>query len=158
MKQLLPVLMLSLCGACGFQPLYAPAGVSAAQSGYIDVAPIEGREGYILRRALQEELAVGLPGLEEKVTLTVDLRSNLSRLRLQPDGAASRSGVTARGRYSLTGEKTRVTGQVETETAFLVPTSPYGDIAAQTSASDRAMRALAKQIADDIRLRYAKQS
>jgi LPS-assembly lipoprotein len=41
------------------------------------------------------------------------------------------------------------------ETGFLVPDSPYGDIAAQTNAGDRAMRVLAKQIADHIRLKFA---
>ena len=50
-----------------------------------------------------------------------------------------------------------VTGSVNVETGFLVPDSPFGDIAAQTSASDRAMRMLAKRIADDIRLKFASQ-
>ena len=87
--------------------------------------------------------------------LTVKLDDQLSRLAFQPDGAASRSSVLARGIYTLQGESVSARGDVEVETGFLVPDSPYGDIAAQTSASDRAMRMLAKRIADDIRLQFA---
>ena len=155
MKQLLALLALVLVAACGFQPVYAPSGGAYASAGKIEVAPISGREGHMLRRALLQELAAGVPGLEAPVTLTVNLDSNLSRLRLQPDGAATRSSVLARSNYRLEGEGTQVRGRIEVETGFLVPDSPFGDITAQTSASDRAMRLLAKQIADDIRLKFA---
>ncbi len=155
MKQLLALLALALVATCGFQPVYAPSGGAYASAGKIEVAPISGREGHMLRRALLQELAAGVPGVEESLTLTVNLDSNLSRLRLQPDGAASRSNVLARGNYRLDGETTRLRGRTEVETSFLVPDSPFGDITAQTSASDRAMRLLAKQIADDIRLQLA---
>lgn len=154
MKYALAALLLLPLGACGFQPVYGPVNGQYAEAGMVSIAPIAGREGYMLRRALQQELAVGVPGLTEKVTLTVNLQSNLNRLALQPDGAAARSSVLARGSYRLEGESTRVTGRMETEAGFLVPDSPYGDIAAQTDARDRAMRMLAKQIADDIRLKF----
>lgn len=153
MKHFLAALLLVATAACGFQPVYAPVNGQYAESGLISISPIEGRQGHMLRRALQEELAVGVPGLTEKVTLTVNLRSNLTRLALRPDGAASRSSIVARGSYRLEGEKTRVRGSSDVEAGFLVPNSPYGDISAQTDAGDRAMRVLAKQIADDIRLK-----
>lgn len=155
MKYLLPALLLVFTAACGFQPVYAPVDGEYAESGLISVSPIEGRQGYMLRRALQQELAVGVPGLTEKVTLNVQLTSDLSRLALQPDGAASRSSIVASVRYQLQGEDTNVSGRSNVETGFLVPDSPYGDIAAQTDAGDRAMRVMAKQIADDIRLKFA---
>ena len=155
MKHVVAALLLAATAACGFQPVYAPVNGQYAESGLISVAPIEGRQGHMLRRALQEELAVGVPGLTEKVTLTVNLRSNLSRLALRPDGAASRSSIVATGSYQIDGETTRMRGRSDVEAGFLVPNSPYGDIAAQTDAGDRAMRVLAKQIADDIRLKFA---
>lgn len=156
MKHVLPALLLIACSACGFQPVYAPVDGKTAESGLVSVAPIEGREGYMLRRALQQELAVGVPGLTEKMTLTVNLKSNLSRLALRPDGAASRSSIIAQGSYRLEGESKRVSGRMEVEAGFLVPNSPYGDIAAQTDARERAMRELAKKIADDVRLKFAR--
>ncbi|MGE6696803.1 hypothetical protein ACQKH5_03870 [Hyphomonas sp. NPDC076900] len=155
MKHFLAALLLVATAACGFQPVYAPVNGQYAESGLITVSPIEGRQGHMLRRALQEELAVGMPGLTEKVTLTVNLQSDLTRLALLPDGAASRSSIMASGSYRLEGENVQVTGRSDVETSFLVPDSPYGDIAAQTDAGDRAMRVLAKQIADDIRLKFA---
>lgn len=155
MKHLLPACLLLFASACGFQPVYAPVDGKYAQGGLIEVAAIDGRQGHMLRRALQQELAVGVPGLSEKVTLVVNLDSNLSRLALQPDGAASRSSILATGYYKIEGENTNVSGSSSVETGFLVPDSPYGDIAAQTNAGDRAMRVLAKQIADDIRLKFA---
>lgn len=155
MKHILPPLLLIFTGACGFQPVYAPVNGMSAESGLISVSPIEGRQGHMLRRALQQELAVGVPGLTEKVTLTVTLDSDLTRLALRPDGAASRSSIVAKGNYRLEGENTKLRGRSNVETAFLIPSSPYGDIAAQTDAGDRAMRVLAKQIADDIRLKFA---
>lgn len=159
MKRLLAALILAASGAglsaCGFQPVYAPVDGKFAEAGLIEVETISGRPGHMLRQALLQELALGVPGLAESVVLTVRLDDQLTRLAFQPDGAASRSSVLGTGAYALRGETVSVTGAVDVETGFLVPDSPYGDIAAQTSASDRAMRMLAKRIADDIRLKFA---
>lgn len=159
MKRIITALLVAASGAClsacGFQPVYAPVDGKYSAAGLIDIADIRGRPGHMLRQALLQELALGVPGLTEQVTLKVDLDDQLSRLAFQPDGAASRSSVLATGIYALTGETVSVTGSAEVETGFLVPDSPFGDIAAQTSASDRAMRMLAKRIADDIRLKFA---
>lgn len=159
MKRRIAALLLAASGAalggCGFQPVYAPVNGQLAEGGLIEIATIPGRPGHMLRQALMQELALGVPGLTESVTLTVDLDDQLSRLAFQPDGAASRSSVLATGSYSMSGETVSLSGSVDVETGFLVPDSPFGDIAAQTSASDRAMRMLAKRIADDIRLQFA---
>ena len=159
MKRLIAALFLAASGtslsACGFQPVYAPADGKYADAGLIEVEEIRGRPGHMLRQALLQELALGVPGLTEQVTLRVNLDDQLSRLAFQPDGAASRSSVLATGVYTMSGETVSVTGSVNAETGFLVPDSPFGDIAAQTSASDRAMRMLAKRIADDIRFKFA---
>lgn len=159
MKRLIAALLLAASAtclsACGFQPVYAPVDGKYANAGLIEVDDIRGRAGHMLRQALLQELALGVPGLTEQVTLRVELDDQLSRLAFQPDGAASRSSVLATGVYAMTGETVSVTGSVNVETGFLVPDSPFGDIAAQTSASDRAMRMLAKRIADDIRFKFA---
>lgn len=144
-----------LVSACGFQPVYAPNASAAATSGYITVEPIRGRSGHILRKALQQELAIGLPNVTESARLNVTLDESLTRLAFQPDGAASRSSVVARGRYSLAKQSGAVNGSVDVETSFNVPDAPYGDIAAQTGASDRAMRLLAKRIIDDLRIQLS---
>ena len=88
-------------------------------------------------------------------TLNVILKENLTRLAFKPDGAASRSSVIASGRYVLARESGAISGRVDAQTDFTVPASSYGDIAAQTSAYDRTMRELAKEIVDDLRLQLS---
>jgi LPS-assembly lipoprotein len=155
MRHFLAALLLLSLAACGFQPVYAPGSGALAAGGPISVEPIRGRSGYILRRALQEELAIGLPGVTEPATLNVILKDNLTRLAFKPDGAASRSSISASGRYVLARDSGAVSGVVDAQTDFTVPSAPYGDIAAQTSAYDRTMRELAKRIVDDLRLQLS---
>ena len=154
MKRLLIALALVL-PSCGFQPVYAPGGSANFVSGNITVAEIPGRSGHMLRRALQQELAAGLPNLEGPATLTVKIDENLTRLQFMPDGAASRSSYIAHGFYTLSAESSSITGDAGAETSFSVPDSPYGDISAQTSAADRTMRQLASRIVDDMRLKLS---
>lgn len=160
MKRADALLILVLLGplvACGFQPVYAPsAGRGSADA--IEVTEIEGRSGYMLRRALQRELATGLPGIDGPAVLDIDLNESLTRLTFTPDGAASRATVIAAGVYTLTAGDDVLEGTVDAETSFAVPDAPFGDIAAQSSASDRAMGELARKIADDMRLKLAARS
>ncbi|RAN37706.1 MULTISPECIES: LPS assembly lipoprotein LptE [unclassified Hyphomonas] len=157
MKRFLIALALVL-PACGFQPVYAPGGSASFASGNITVKEIPGRAGYMLRRELQKELAAGLPNLSTTAILEVRLNDQLTRLQFKPDGAASRSSYTAAASYVLAGESVRVTGSSDAETSFSVPDQPYGDISAQTNASDRVMRVLAGRIVDDLRLQLSTQN
>jgi LPS-assembly lipoprotein len=154
MKRFLIALALVL-PACGFQPVYAPGGSATFASGNITIEQIPGRSGYKLRRALQQELAAGLPNLNETARLDVKLKENLIRLAIKPDGAAARSSVSAEATYVLSTESKSFRGNSDTEISFSVPDAPYGDISAQTSASDRAIRQLASRIVDDLRLQLS---
>jgi LPS-assembly lipoprotein len=142
----------SVLAACGFQPVYAPSRL-ASGGGAIEVNEMPGRGGYMLRRALQRELATGLPGISGPAVLDIELDDDLTRLTFTPDGAASRATVIAKGKYALTHGEDVLEGAVNAETSFAVPDAPFGDIAAQTSATDRAMGELARKIADDMRLK-----
>ncbi len=150
MKHFIAILAFALIAGCGFQPVYG-TGANAAQGGAITVEPIDGRSGYILRRALQEELAIGLPNVTAPASLRVRLGEDLSRLAFEQDGAASRSNVTAVGRYTLSRDEGAIQGSARSEVSFAVPSSTFGDIAAQKTASERAMNVLAKNIVDDLR-------
>ena len=135
--------------ACGFQPVYAPGAV--ANTGSIAIDDIPGRSGHMLRKALLQQLAPGVPGIEN-ATLTITLDEKLVRLALRPDQAASRTDIRATGRYVLATSDNAISGLVRAETSFNVPDAPYGDIAAQTDASQRAMDLLAGRIVSDIQL------
>ena len=154
MKRLLIALALVL-PACGFQPVYAPGGSASLAAGNISIDEIPGRSGYVLRRALQQELAAGLPNLEGHATLHVDLDEKLIRLQFKPDGAASRSSYEAKAQYTLLTDKVTIQGKSDSQTNFSVPDEPYGDISAQTSAADRSIRQLASRIVDDLRLQLS---
>ena len=149
MKQFFALVAFALIAGCGFKPVYA-TGAGATYGGAITVEPIDGRSGYILRRALQEELAIGLPNVTEAASLQITVKENLTRLAFQQDGAAARSNVTLSGRYALSQGQERLTGYAVGEVSFAVPSSTYGDIAAQKSASERAAGILAKNIVDDL--------
>lgn len=155
MKRLLIALALAGLSACGFQPVYAPGGSASFASGNITVEEIPGRSGYMLRRALQRELAAGLPNVNGPATLNVKLKERLTRLQFKPDGAASRSSFEAQCTYTLFIEGSSIKGDADFETSFTVPDEPYADISAQTGAADRTMRQLASRIVDDLRLKLS---
>ncbi len=144
-----------LLAGCGLRPVYGKdSGFNAGNAGPIRVAEIPGRTGFELRKALIRELEVGLPGIDEPALLTVTVNEKLRRLAFEPDGAASRASVRAAGRYSLElGDGTTHQGDAIGEAFFNVPpNAPYGDIAAQSAAGDRAADVLARNIVQDLRL------
>ena len=151
MKQILVALFALTLTACGFTPLYATDG----SSGNIQITQIDGRAGQALRKALLQELAPGLPGLESPATLDIILDESIGRLALQPDEAATRTDIIVKAEYVLAFEGNAVAGRSASETSFLVPDAPFSDIAAQIDATDRAMNLLARRIADDLRVQMA---
>lgn len=150
MRYLALILSSFLLAACGFSPVYSTQAAPNA----IAVDDIPGRSGHELRKALLQELAPGLPNVDSAV-LNIDLDEDLRRLALRPDDAAARTDFRATARYVLVlGEET-ISGNVRTETTFAVPDAPYADIASQIDSAERAMRKLAREIVDDIRLQLA---
>ncbi|MEO1305293.1 MAG: hypothetical protein AAFV37_09975 [Pseudomonadota bacterium] len=151
MKQVLVALFALTLTACGFTPLYA----TGANSGQIQITQIDGRAGQALRKALLQELAPGLPGLEGPANLDIVLDESIGRLALQPDEAATRTDIIVSAEYVLAFDGNAVAGKSAAETSFLVPDAPFSDIAAQIDATDRAMNLLARRIADDLRIQMA---
>lgn len=147
------LIVLPLVSACGFTPVHGAATLSEIDSGKIQISQISGRTGHELRKALQQELATGLPGIPEGAVLEIDLADRLSRLALRPDGAAARSDLRLQADYTLIFEDERISGTVRAESSFNVPTESYGDISAQIAARERAAKLLAQRIATDLRLK-----
>lgn len=152
MKQSLVALLALSLAACGFTPLYAngPGGASS-----INIERIDGRAGHALRKALVQEFAAGIPGLDQPATLSIILDEDLSRLALQPDEAATRTDIIVSADYVLAYEGNAIAGRSDAETSFLVPDAPFSDITAQIDATERAMLLLARRIADDLRIKVA---
>ena len=153
LRALLALFMLAPLAACGFTPMYATGG----GNGDVYIEQIDGRGGHALRKALMEQLAPGLPGLEGSATLSIELNERLNRLTFKPDEAASRTDAVAEAKYVLVLDGNAISGKIDAETTFNVPDAPFADIAAQTDASDRVMSLLARRIVDDLRIKLANQ-
>jgi len=151
MRQLAIALLVLTLSACGFTPLYA----SDVTAGNIQIGKIDGRAGHALRKALLQELAPGLPGVDTPGRLEIELNESIGRLALQPDEAATRTDIIVRANYVFAYADTAISGRSSAETSFLVPDAPFSDIAAQIDATDRAMLLLARRIADDLRIKTA---
>lgn len=152
MRQLAIAFLALTLTACGFTPLYAGGG----SAGNINIETIEGRAGHSLRKALAQELAPGLPGLDDRrASLNIILKESIGRLALQPDEAATRTDIIVSAEYVLAYEGNALSGKSAAETSFLVPDAPFSDITAQIDATDRAMLILARRIADDLRIKMA---
>ena len=150
MSRLAIIIAAFAVSACGFSPVYS----GPAKPSSVAVDDIPGRSGHELRKALIQELSAGLPGVDS-ARLNVDLDEDLNRLTLRPDFSAARTDIVARGKYVLVLDEETISGSAKSETSYNVPDAPYGDIAAQTDAYKRAMRKLAREIVDDIRLKLA---
>src|SRR5690606_4551903 len=99
---LLMVLGCAALSACGLQPMYAGGGQGAIARGLasIEVAPIEGRAGWLMRNALRDKLAPG--GADAggaRYVLNVRLDEQLTGLGLLRDDTISRESFVLRARY-----------------------------------------------------------
>ena len=77
MRQLLALALALLLGACGLQPMYAGgAGGGVAQGlAAVEVSPIEGKAGWLMRNALNDRLSAPI----EAKLLSSNARSVLER-------------------------------------------------------------------------------
>lgn len=144
-----------LATACGFSPLYAErAGVSQALND-ISVASGEGRTAYLLRQQLIERLgARGDGGGAYLLETTITEQRRGFGVRI--DDVATRYEIALSVAYTLrrqsdgsVAHKGVVQGAASFDTVSLAGgEQPYGDIAAEEKARERA----AAQAADGLRL------
>lgn len=151
-----PALLLS---ACGLQPMYAGGGSGVVAQGLagIDVPPIEGRAGWLVRNALVDRLGA-TSGSSEKARYRLDVRldDKLEGLGLLSDDTIGRERRTLRARYQLVDQ---VSGEVVvdatagSDAGIDVVSSEYATIAAEQTALEN----LSRQVADRIVTRLALQ-
>jgi LPS-assembly lipoprotein len=148
---------LTLAGACGFEPLYAPGGDAAATRGTIEVDVIEGAAGFALRERLVMRL-----GAAEAPThrLAVDLGIESTGVAITEQDVTTRFSVTGRARYRLVpmgAVEPVLTGEALAITGFSAPASEtasaFASLSAERDAELRVARVLAEDIARDIALR-----
>jgi LPS-assembly lipoprotein len=155
MRVLLASLTL-LLAACGFQPMYAPAGGGAA-IGPVMVEQIDGKAGHVLKTELDRILAVEANTGATPATLHITLLERVTPLGIRVDESATRAELRLIANYVLTpnngGQVMR--GSVFTVVNYDIPEAAFGEIAAQDDARERAAETMAQRFRAELALRMA---
>ena len=145
--------------ACGLQPMYAGGASSGVAQGLaaVDVPAIPGRDGWLVRNALQDRLGVANAGRSEatpRYRLDVRLDDSLEALGVLNDDTISRERRILRSRYQLidlaTGE-ILLDATSGSDAGIDVVSSEYATIAAEQTALEN----LAKDVAGRMVTRIA---
>jgi LPS-assembly lipoprotein len=159
-RTLLLLLALALSG-CSLRPLYAGGadGRVAQALGSVNVAPIPGRAGWLVRNALEDRL--GAAGTTApRFRLDVELDDDITGYGVRRDDAVTRQRRTLRARYRLV-EAARGTVLLDAtagaDSGIDVVSSEYATVAAEQTALERLSVEIADQIVTRIAL-YASRS
>ena len=141
---------LALAG-CGLHPLYAGGGSGAVAStlGRIDVAPIQGKSGWLIANALRDRLGAGGSGGAALYQLNVTLDDQIAGLGIRPDNSVSRERRTLRARFQLVDAASGTVvldATAGSDAGIDVVGSEYATIAAENSALERLSGIVADRI------------
>lgn len=151
-------LALTLCAAlcaCGLQPMYVGGSNSAVAQGLaaVDVPAIPGRDGWLVRNALQDRLHVAGEATPS-YRLDVRLDDALEGLGVLNDDTISRERRILRSRYQLIDLATGdilLDATAGSDAGIDVVSSEYATIAAEQTALEN----LAKEVAERMAIRIA---
>jgi LPS-assembly lipoprotein len=150
--RLAPLLLLT---GCGLQPLYSggSTGTVAQALAGVEVAPIPGRNGWLVQNALKDRVAAVREGAP-LYRLVVELDDRIEGFGVRRDDAITRERRTLRARYRLTeagSGAVLLDATAGSDVGIDVVRSEYATIAAENSALER----LAQEVADQIVARIA---
>ncbi|HNN56125.1 MAG TPA: LPS assembly lipoprotein LptE [Novosphingobium sp.] len=152
MKRIALALALALpLAACGLKPMYAGGASGGVVQGLssIEVAPIEGKAGWMVRNALTDRLGAAGASGTARYRLDIRLDDRLEGLGLLSDDTIARERRTLRARYQLvdlaSGEIV-LDATAGSDAGIDVVSSEYATIAAENTALEN----LSKQVADRI--------
>lgn len=151
MRVLAPLLFFGMLGGCGLQPMYAGGGSGTVAQGLaaVEVAPIEGSAGWLVRNALRDRLAQSGATAQPRYRLDVLLDDDLEGLGLLTDDTIGRERRTLRARYQLVDLSTGnivVDATAGSDAGIDVVSSEFATIAAEQTALEN----LAVEVADRI--------
>lgn len=151
MKRLLALLALSAVtlSGCGLRPLYGGGSTGAAQTlGQIEIGPIPGKAGWLVRNALTDRLSAAPRG-EALYRLEVELDDQITGLAIRSDDAVTRERRTLRARYRLVSADqgtVMLDATAGSDTGIDVVSSEYATIAAENTALENLSQVIADQI------------
>lgn len=156
MKYLIPILLATaLLSGCGLRPVYSGGskGAVAQTLTNIEVGPIEGKAGWLVRNALQDRLAN--TGSGPRYQLKVKLDDDIQGYGVRADDAITRERRTLRARYQLVDAATgaqMVDATASSDAGIDVVSSEYATIAAEGTALERLSQTIADQIVSRLAL------
>lgn len=147
-----PVLMLALAAlsACGLHPLYGGGTSSpvAATLRSVQVGPIAGQSGWLVRNKLVDRIGVAGQGSAE-YRLDVTLDENITSFGIRGDRAATRERRTLRARYQLVSIATGTVvldATAGSDSGIDIVSSEYATVAAEQTALEQLSDVVADQI------------
>ena len=151
------LLAVALAG-CGLQPMYAGGGSGEVARGLaaVDIAPIAGRSGWLVRNALRDKLAQSGDDAGARYRLDVVLDDQLEGLGLLTDDTIGRERRTLRTRYQLVdleSEEIVLDATAGSDAGIDVVSSDYATIAAEQAALENLTKDVASRIVTKIALR-----
>ncbi|MEG3092531.1 LPS assembly lipoprotein LptE [Sphingomonas sp. PB1R3] len=159
MNRVLPLIAAALAltlglSGCGLHPLYAGGGAGpvAGALSQIEVAPIQGKAGWLMANALNDRLG-GKSGTA-RYRLDVKLDDQIRGLGVRRDDSVVRERRILRARYQLvdqTSNAVLVDATAGSDAGIDVVRSEYATIAAENTALER----LSVIVADEIVARLA---
>ncbi|QPQ54529.1 hypothetical protein IC614_09325 [Allosphingosinicella flava] len=151
-----------LMSGCGLRPLYGGGGQGAVVrtlSG-VDVAPIPGRAGWLVRTALQDRLrAAGDAAPRYRLQIVLD--DEITGYGIRADNATTRERRTLRARYQLVDAAlgtVLLDATAGSDAGIDVVSSEYATVAAEETALERLSAELADQIVARVALYAAREN
>jgi LPS-assembly lipoprotein len=148
----LPLLIggLMLSG-CGLHPLYGGGGTGPVATALdrVEVAPIQGKSGWLMSNALHDRLSAGGNGGAAAYRLDVTLDDQIAGLGIRPDNSVSRERRTLRARFQLVDAANGTVvldATAGSDAGIDVVGSEYATVAAENSALERLSNIVADQI------------
>ena len=149
-----------LLTACGLQPLYSGGSQGAVSGllGAVTVDPIEGKNGWLMRNALNDRLTAG-GATTTRYKLTIKLDDQIEGFGIRADDTVTRERRTLRARYQLIdleSGKTVLDATAGSDAGIDVVSSEYATIAGENTALENLTQEVAEQIVTRISI-YARE-
>ena len=162
MRALFASALFATLAACGLQPMYSGGsqGVVAQGMGAIEVSPIEGRAGWLMRNALRDRLGAA-PQQSTRYRLVVRLDDRLEGLGVLGDDTIGRERRILRARYQLvdlTDGNILLDATSGSDAGIDVVSSEYATIAAEQTALENLSQEVADRIITQVALTLRAQS
>jgi LPS-assembly lipoprotein len=149
-----PLALALVLSGCGLRPLYGggAGGKVASTLSLIEIAPIEGKSGWLMSNALRDRL--GATGTAQ-YQLVVKLDDQITGLGVRRDNTVTRERRVLRARYQLIDlahGTTLLDATAGSDAGIDVVGSEYATIAAENSALERLSGIVADQIVSRVAL------